>query len=367
MKLRKIIAALCCGAMLVANTTIIGFAATDTYDNFSIGTGDESQLVKEGGLDDYGCAHITLQKSGDLLSDIKYAKFELLVTKGAFVNEVNGSNNGISDKVGMYTGSGRNKKYIVSSNGQLAVKAYNDTYDAIAMNFASSNGLGQDDSTIADLYFTYADSYANTDIELVLDKVTVSYDGTTNTVFNGDQKYTLKANSSVVEKVEAATGKTVTIADTTNGTVTASATTDVAEGTEVTLTVTPDEGYELDTISAATATGTVEIVDNKFTMPAEDVTVTATFKKIKVVADIADTDVKDGVDGFSKGFAAEFKNIPEAAKTTVKWTLTKNGVSQDNSYDYDTTGVSGNVKFGLVITVDAADKFDGVSAAAELE
>lgn len=168
-------------------------------------------------------------------------------------------------------------------------------------------------------------------------------------------------------KIEAeAAGKAVTVAPTTNGTVTASATTDVAEGTEVTLTVTPDEGYELDTISAATATGTVEIVDNKFTMPAEDVTVTATFKKIKVVAGIEATDVKEGTDGFSMGFSAEFENIPEADVTNVIWTLTKNGKSQPNTLDYNTAGVKGNVKFGLIVTLDE-NLFEGVSAAAELE
>ena len=61
--------------------------------------------------------------------------------------------------------------------------------------------------------------------------------------------------------------------------------TDAAEGDTVTLTVTPAEGYELDTLTVKDADGgdiTVD-ADNKFTMPAKDVTVTATFKKIEYV------------------------------------------------------------------------------------
>ena len=71
----------------------------------------------------------------------------------------------------------------------------------------------------------------------------------------------------------------ITIADTTNGTVEANPKS-AAKDTEVTLTVTPAEGYELDKLTVAgTTTANVEVTDNKFTMPDEDVTVTATFKE----------------------------------------------------------------------------------------
>ena len=71
----------------------------------------------------------------------------------------------------------------------------------------------------------------------------------------------------------------VTIADTTNGTVKANPAS-AAKDAEVTLTVTPAEGYELDKLTVAGKTATnVTVTDNKFTMPDEDVTVTATFKK----------------------------------------------------------------------------------------
>ncbi len=52
-------------------------------------------------------------------------------------------------------------------------------------------------------------------------------------------------------------------------------------GTTATLTITPDEGYELDTLTVKQADGTaVKVTDNTFTMPASDVTVTPTFKEL---------------------------------------------------------------------------------------
>ena len=75
-----------------------------------------------------------------------------------------------------------------------------------------------------------------------------------------------------------ATKYTITINDATNGKVTAIAAS-AAENTEVTLTVTPDAGYALDALTVKDASGAVVTVTNgKFTMPASNVTVTATFK-----------------------------------------------------------------------------------------
>ena len=52
------------------------------------------------------------------------------------------------------------------------------------------------------------------------------------------------------------------------------------EGIQVTIIVTPDEDYELDTLSVKDADGNVlTVTDNKFMMPASDVTISATFKQ----------------------------------------------------------------------------------------
>ena len=77
---------------------------------------------------------------------------------------------------------------------------------------------------------------------------------------------------------KAGTKYNVNISATTNGTVTASPTSAEA-GTTIALTVTPDASYVLDALTVTDASSnTVTVTNNEFTMPASDVTVTATFK-----------------------------------------------------------------------------------------
>ncbi len=59
-------------------------------------------------------------------------------------------------------------------------------------------------------------------------------------------------------------------------------------GTEVTLKITPDAGYELDKIVVDDES--VKIEDNKFVMPDKDVTLTVTFKKVKVEPEVKPSD-----------------------------------------------------------------------------
>lgn len=71
---------------------------------------------------------------------------------------------------------------------------------------------------------------------------------------------------------------TITKASATNGTVSTSPASSAIAGKEVTITATPSEGYEVDTISVMAGTTAVTVTNNKFTMPAANVTVTVTFK-----------------------------------------------------------------------------------------
>ena len=79
-------------------------------------------------------------------------------------------------------------------------------------------------------------------------------------------------------------GYTVKISDTTNGTVTVDKLAAKA-GDTVTLTVTPNSGYTLDTLKVTygSETADVEISNNTFTMPAGDVIISATFASKPVV------------------------------------------------------------------------------------
>ncbi len=90
-----------------------------------------------------------------------------------------------------------------------------------------------------------------------------------------------KPSSAVTILAYGITAYTIT-PDTTlvGGTITASAS-QAKEGTEIILTVTADDGYEPveGSLMVAGASGDVTVTDGKFTMPAEDVTVTARFRK----------------------------------------------------------------------------------------
>ena len=75
----------------------------------------------------------------------------------------------------------------------------------------------------------------------------------------------------------------ITVAAAANGAVTADK--EAYAGQEITLTVTPATGYELDVLTVKDATeNTITVENNKFTMPASAVTVTATFKIITPTA-----------------------------------------------------------------------------------
>ena len=86
-------------------------------------------------------------------------------------------------------------------------------------------------------------------------------------------------NDDAFQKVTEKKDYSITVVPSTNGSVSAPASAN--EGEEVTLTITPDNGYEVDTVKveAAGATTEISVNDNKFTMPASDVTVTVTFKE----------------------------------------------------------------------------------------
>jgi hypothetical protein len=70
--------------------------------------------------------------------------------------------------------------------------------------------------------------------------------------------------------------------------------TEAAEGTEITITATPAEGYELDAITVKDADDAeVTVTDGKFNMPAKAVTVTVTFKQATGINSIAADKLED--------------------------------------------------------------------------
>lgn len=127
-------------------------------------------------------------------------------------------------------------------------------------------------NSIVKLYVTPEDGY-----EFISIKYGDSYPGGVESPYY----FTINSNVTITatfKKID----YSVTISGTTNGAVTANK--DTAQvGDTVNLTITPAESYELDTLKVSQSGGSeVSVNNNTFTMPASDVTVTATFKKVEI-------------------------------------------------------------------------------------
>lgn len=158
---------------------------------------------------------------------------------------------------------------------------------------------------------------------------------------------------------------TVTVASAANGTVTADKAT-AQMGDTVTVTATPDKDYEL---SKITVNGTA-ITGNTFTMPAENVTVTAEFKKIgSAGAEIV------APEGVSVSFAGSKEDILKAVFGDDYAALVEAGYKLDVVMTVkDETAVSaedkalvegalsGDMHIGLLIDVSLVMTKDGVSS-----
>lgn len=117
----------------------------------------------------------------------------------------------------------------------------------------------------------------------------------------------------------------VTIADgIENGSVVADLATAKA-GDVVTLTATPADGYMLDKWDVKQGETAVAVKDNKFTMPAGDVTVGATFRVAPVDVEIAATDITEGklTDAIvAKAAGKPIKNLTVTLAENTAYTVT---------------------------------------------
>ena len=207
-----------------------------------------------------------------------------------------------------------------------------------------------------------ANGYKNLTVEIT--KTTVSY----NDVYTA----TVVKDATPAEKTY-----TATAASAEYGKVTLDKTSGLKAGDSVTVTTTPDRHYELDTLTVKGESGTVNTTkksenEYSFTMPAEDVNVTATFKKaapIKINLD----QVKIGTDFFGNDWEVTFDNVDgyvsDITKVSVNGTewekksyISSGGVYKadtDNNKlvfaakDYSSTETTPILKSGDVITITA--------------
>ena len=138
----------------------------------------------------------------------------------------------------------------------------------------------------------------------------------------GDPRWTLTYGTALA----------INITDSEGGTVTASPSA-AAEGMTVTLTATPDEGYELESLTVKDGADAEVTVgeDNTFTMPATDVTITATFKKLPVDVDITVESGKDiAAEVAAAADGADIKSITVTLAENGEYTISSTLQSQGN-------------------------------------
>ncbi len=197
--------------------------------------------------------------------------------------------------------------------------------------------------------------------EVTIDKVTLN-GNTAENVLTFDEDVTLTLSSEANTALKACIpegyelvekdgkyvkGYTVTAEKATNGEVTVSPE-KVAEGDTVTVTVKPEEGYELDKLTVGEETVDVtEVKDGTYTfeMPAEDVTVSATFKEITYNVTVDTT--TNGKVTLSSESAVKDEEVTVTVKPDAGYELDTLTVTDKDGKDVTTTKTTDGCKFNM--------------------
>lgn len=195
--------------------------------------------------------------------------------------------------------------------------------------------------------------------------------------------YTAEVIFDTTPDTPAAQTYTVTTSNCSNGTLTVDPNTAVAENTSVTVTATPSEGYAVDTVTAKKDDGTeitltagAESGVYTFTMPASNVTVSATFKEAAPAeaGKIVLSQLEIAKESFGNDWILKFKNaagyvnaITDVKVNGTSWEAKSYGVSSGGAYrkntdenrlefaakDFSSSPVIPVLKSGDVITITA--------------
>lgn len=195
--------------------------------------------------------------------------------------------------------------------------------------------------------------------------------------------YTAEVISDTTPDTPAAQTYTVTTSGCANGILSVTPNTEVAENTSVTVTATPNAGYAVDTVTAKKDDGTeitltagTESSVYTFTMPASNVTVSATFKEAAPAeaGKIVLSQLEIAKESFGNDWILKFKNaagyvnaITDVKVNGTSWEAKSYGVSSggaykknvdDNTLQFASTDFSPNpaipvLKSGDVITITA--------------
>ena len=184
----------------------------------------------------------------------------------------------------------------------------------------------------------------------------------TNTIENG--KFTMPAADVTLSVTIKKIDYTITVAQTQNGTVEAPATANY--GDEVTLTVTPAPGYELETLTYTVEGGEpMPIENNKFVMPAANVTINATFKEVVVeyyyttVEEVNCLVTDNGNGRAPEGATVSMRIVVDSGnklKEVIVNKITGEGPEEvETPIEFTTTPVEGSNDVDLTFVMPAAD------------
>ncbi len=200
--------------------------------------------------------------------------------------------------------------------------------------------------------------------------------GTGETIEASPEGQTLSYKKVMFPADSPVTEYTVTVSPAENGSITVDQTS-AASGTVITLTVTPDSGYELDSLTVTPAEGDSINPDKKsdttytFAMPDSDVTVTAVFKKLpepgKIdVSGITVTPLTLSLDwGQTSNLTAAVE--PEnASDKTVNWTSSNPVIATVNNRGVVTAMADGTVTITVTATNGTTDTSDDKTATCEV-
>ena len=245
----------------------------------------------------------------------------------------------------------------ISAAGQLASGAQSDaevfisgivsTVESFNSTYKSITYYISDDGTTTNQFEVYSGKglngadFASISDLAVGDQVTVK--GYLKN-FNG----TLEVNqSSQIVAITYATRYTITLDAGSNGALSSSATSTSAQSS-VTITITPDSGYELDvlTVDGTDVTSSVVADAYSFLMPAKNITVSATFKTA--------TTSSESVDFTAQGYTNQ-QAVSSYTGTNFSIAFDK-GTNSSNGPKYYTSGTAIRVYGGNTITVSSTTK-----------
>lgn len=147
-----------------------------------------------------------------------------------------------------------------------------------------------------------------------------------------------------IAKEEAEKEHNIEIKDSKNGKVEADKKT-AKKGEEVTLTITPDKDYKLKELKVMAGETAVKVVNNKFTMPAANVTVTATFeKKAEEKPDTKPGYYNISVYAYAHGTAKANTSLAKAGDTITVTATPSYGYAVKNIYYIDNKGDKHSIK-----------------------